>query len=112
MLRLAYLVLVQKSLVHNPGCTLDHFVVPLAVTHTLVALLVCHDGLALAAVGHFVVAHCGPTRDRDELSLVSTCTVVLFFVFLFSTSRQVCGHSSPMEGHPEKSVEKETTRGV
>jgi hypothetical protein len=52
-----YLVLVQEFLVNEPGRTLDHLVNPLAVAYTFVSLLVGHDSLAFAAVGHLVIAH-------------------------------------------------------
>lgn len=52
-----YLVLIQKSLVNEPGRALDHLVNPLAMAHTFVSLLVGHDSLAFAAVGHLVIAY-------------------------------------------------------
>lgn len=52
-----YLVLVQESLVNEPGRTFDHLVNPLAMAHTFVSLLVGHDSLAFAAMGHLVIAH-------------------------------------------------------
>lgn len=65
-----YLMLVQESLVNNPGRTLNHLVDPLAMAYTLVSLLVGHDSFTLAAVGHLVIAHCSQveTVEKSKIS--------------------------------------------
>lgn len=64
-----YLVLVQESLVNDPGRTLDHLVDPLAMAYTFVSLLVGHDSLALAAVGHLVIAHCFLVETVENIDI-------------------------------------------